>query len=960
MMTLALFTILAGTVLAMSTGLARRRWAGTVHAHRGLAPLSRPNVRGLRNLAGFALAALLALPLACWASGAQAGCSGSGSTWNCTAGSTSSDISSALSAAPDGATITFAPGSYSWNSFVSFNNSKGASLICSSPGACNVNASGTVLGMNGNLSGTNNHLYRVSGFNFTGQGMIVWFYGPGTMQQVRIDHNNFNITGAGNTAVYFGENYTLGHFYGVVDHNTFSSSSSFAALQYIGIADPNPPASPFGKGNNLFFEDNTITIATMTDSGTGCIDGWGGDAIVYRHNTSTNCLVTSHGAPHAGGPANFELYNNRIIVNAGTDPAYWDCSRCFHHQGSGEFIAFNNQFTAYSGKSADAIAMMNYRDYGDLSSSNGVPLCNGTQTGQSKMDGVPIVDGNRSPSGTYLGYPCWHQPGRDFAGNLKPMYAWNNTWSDTGGQVRLNYEYGVGGSPDYSANHSVANRDYYNAVSASAQTSPSSPFNGTAGMGFGTLANRPATCTPGSETGGGVAYFATDQGPQGTLYRCSATNTWAVHYQPYTYPHPLVNGGNSAPVITSPSAASDKAGQPFSYVITATNNPSSFNASGLPAGLSINTVTGVIAGTPAAAGTSNIALSATNAAGTGTAALTLTVSPSANAPAITSPLTASGAAGTPFSYTITATNNPTSFNASGLPPGLSVNKATGVISGTPATAGSYSFTVSASNAAGTGSAILSCKINGTASAPVITSAPAASGTAGTWFSYQIAATNSPASFNAWGLPAGLSINTTTGVISGTPAAAGTSNVTLGATNASGTGYATLVLTVQANQIAAAASLFSGIASPPIVPQDDANPVELGVKFYAARAGKITGVRFYKNPNDTGTHTAHLWDSAGHLLASATFTSESGSGWQQVNFAAPVAIGAYTTYVASYHSNGNYSETDGFFNNAYSNGGLTAPSSGASGGNSVYAYGSAPSFPSATWNAANYWVDVVFQ
>ena len=80
-------------------------------------------------------------------------------------------------------------------------------------------------------------------------------------------------------------------------------------------------------------------------------------------------------------------------------------------------------------------------------------------------------------------------------------------------------------------------------------------------------------------------------------------------------------------------------------------------------------------------------------------------------------------------------------------------------------------------------------------APVITSATSAGGTAGSAFSYQITATNSPTSYSATGLPAGLSVNSTTGLISGTPTAAGTSTVTLGATNGGGTGNATLTLSV---------------------------------------------------------------------------------------------------------------------------------------------------------------------
>src|SRR5207245_689057 len=81
-------------------------------------------------------------------------------------------------------------------------------------------------------------------------------------------------------------------------------------------------------------------------------------------------------------------------------------------------------------------------------------------------------------------------------------------------------------------------------------------------------------------------------------------------------------------------------------------------------------------------------------------------------------------------------------------------------------------------------------------APVITSATGATGTVGQAFSYQITATNSPTSYNATGLPAGLSVNTNTGLISGTPtAAAGTSSVTLSAANLGGTGTATLTLTI---------------------------------------------------------------------------------------------------------------------------------------------------------------------
>jgi hypothetical protein len=81
--------------------------------------------------------------------------------------------------------------------------------------------------------------------------------------------------------------------------------------------------------------------------------------------------------------------------------------------------------------------------------------------------------------------------------------------------------------------------------------------------------------------------------------------------------------------------------------------------------------------------------------------------------------------------------------------------------------------------------------------PAITSALTASGTTGTAFSYTIVASHTPTSYLATGLPAGLSINTSTGVISGTPTATGTTSVPISATNATGTGMGTLMITITA-------------------------------------------------------------------------------------------------------------------------------------------------------------------
>jgi hypothetical protein len=137
-------------------------------------------------------------------------------------------------------------------------------------------------------------------------------------------------------------------------------------------------------------------------------------------------------------------------------------------------------------------------------------------------------------------------------------------------------------------------------------------------------------------------------------------------------------------------------------------------------------------------------------------------------------------------------------------------------------------------------------------------------------------------------------------------------------------------------------------------------VELGVKFRSDVSGFITGIRFYKGPNNTGTHIGNLWSSSGQLLASATFANETAEGWQQVLFPTPVAIAANTTYIASYHTDvGFYSVDGGYFGGgATVNGPLRALGNGEDGGNGVYLYGPS-AFPTGSFNASNYWVDVLF-
>ncbi|WIM95225.1 putative Ig domain-containing protein [Actinoplanes oblitus] len=246
----------------------------------------------------------------------------------------------------------------------------------------------------------------------------------------------------------------------------------------------------------------------------------------------------------------------------------------------------------------------------------------------------------------------------------------------------------------------------------------------------------------------------------------SATFTWDV--------------AAAAPAVTSPGTQQATIGAATNLPLAATGGtaPYTWAATGLPAGLTINTTTGVVSGTPTTAATSTVAVSITDAVKR-TASTSFSVVTAA-APTVANPGAQTGTAGTAASKTITASGGTTPYTwaATGLPAGLSINTTTGVISGTPTTAGSSSVTVTATDAtkrAGqvtftwTIAAALTLPNPGsqqvTVAKPATITPSAAGGT-------------SPYTWTATGLPTGLSINTTTGVISGTPAAAGTSSVTV--------------------------------------------------------------------------------------------------------------------------------------------------------------------------------------
>ena len=137
-------------------------------------------------------------------------------------------------------------------------------------------------------------------------------------------------------------------------------------------------------------------------------------------------------------------------------------------------------------------------------------------------------------------------------------------------------------------------------------------------------------------------------------------------------------------------------------------------------------------------------------------------------------------------------------------------------------------------------------------------------------------------------------------------------------------------------------------------------MNLGVKFRSDVNGMVSGIRFYKGAGNNGTHTGSLYSAGGTLLAQATFSGETASGWQQVSFSPPVNITANTTYVASLFTTSGFAYDLGYFTGrGADNAPLRALAAGVDGGNGVYVYSAGPQFPSAPYADTNFWVDVTF-
>ena len=142
---------------------------------------------------------------------------------------------------------------------------------------------------------------------------------------------------------------------------------------------------------------------------------------------------------------------------------------------------------------------------------------------------------------------------------------------------------------------------------------------------------------------------------------------------------------------------------------------------------------------------------------------------------------------------------------------------------------------------------------------------------------------------------------------------------------------------------------------------DRSDYELGTRFTSSEDGVVTAVRFYKGPQNTGTHSGRVWNATTQaLLGQVQFTGESATGWQTAVFDSPVAVSAGTQYIVSYTVPVGYYafEANYFTTKGATAGPLTAPQSIPAARNGVFT-GTPGAFPSSSYNDSNYFVDVVF-
>jgi hypothetical protein len=375
----------------------------------------------------------------------------------------------------------------------------------------------------------------------------------GSSHLLRIDHNDFTFCISGDKAINL-----QSWLYGVIDHNVFTASSATIVTNDIEFQDSHwngdsdstglgnaswADSDYFGTGNFMFAENNLFT------GGGWAYDCTAGGRYVFRYNiVGPHVKLQTHGLTsdvHRSCRA-MEVYNNTFVYSS--TPVSDNFAFMIELEG-GTGLFWGNTVAGFIQFVHEDTVRTNNLTYSQQPPPLGWGYCGSSVTGvlspwdhNTNSTGYPCVDqvgrgrgdllsGNSFPNlvDSLLGAIAWPNQALD------PVYLWGNTYSPVPQEGNDSY---------WSNTDSVAveNRDYY--LELPNYNEPSSTFNGTAGVGQGPLSARPSTCAP------VVGYWATDTS---TLYQCTAANTWAAYYSPYTYPHPLTTGSQSSGTPAAPS-----------------------------------------------------------------------------------------------------------------------------------------------------------------------------------------------------------------------------------------------------------------------------------------------------------------------------------------------------------------------------------------------------------------------
>lgn len=421
----------------------------------------------------------------------------------------SADVNTAIGTAVDGDTVIVPSGSCTWSAQVLIPNTKGVSLQGAGIGSTIITDNLTTDDILQLDVAGGNAVVDISGFTFdansiikTGSRAVIAFTGSG-LDRFRI-HDIKIINIRSNGISWDGNGSEIS---GLIDNCTMEDAGDFSGHAFNLVGDaPGGARGQFAHGFNpgtnkaIYIEDCLIDFTFKND---GAVDAFSGARYVFRHNTVNNTLVSHHGADsgNRSGTYSMEVYDNTF------DSDFAQARAFFFRSGSG--VVYNNTLTgSYTALTVFSIA--NFRSRPEVFNPWG------------QCDGSSVWDEN---VGGESGWACLDQIGHIFgvssggSNTLEGLYGWTNVLNGSDINIKV--------SETSMENHLQENRDFFDEDAS---------FDGTSGVGVGTIASRPATCTV------QVGFFATDEGDNGKLYRCLTTDTWTFYYESFTYPHPLRAG----------------------------------------------------------------------------------------------------------------------------------------------------------------------------------------------------------------------------------------------------------------------------------------------------------------------------------------------------------------------------------------------------------------------------------